>query len=476
MTTINHKREGLPPSPQGCQSFQSELELPVSAPELFAWHERAGAFERLCPPWDPVEVIHSDGHIRDGAEVSLKIKLPLGLPATLQVTHEGYREGERFVDRQVRGPFSYWRHIHSVSELPHGGAQLTDDISYKLPLSPLGQLFGGAMARSRIEQLFHYRREVMRHDLSLHSAARAHGLKVAVSGASGFIGAPLCALLSTGGHHVKRLVRRASRSEDELAWPSPQELPELGELDAVIHLAGESVAQRWSAKAKRSIMNSRVERTRALAEAIASAARAGKPHPKTLICASAVGYYGDRGPSPVDEGAARGEGFLAEVCEAWERACEPAREVGVRVVHVRVGIVLAPNGGALQRLSLPFSLGLGGPVGHGEQGMSWVSLHDAVGAFYWALTQPSLSGVINAVSPQPVSSAEFAKTLGRVLKRPALLPAPAFALKLAFGEMAEEALLSGQFVQPSALLSSAYPMMHPTLEGALRFELGRAEL
>jgi uncharacterized protein (TIGR01777 family) len=245
----------------------------------------------------------------------------------------------------------------------------------------------------------------------------------------------------------------------------------------VIHLAGESVAQRWTKGARERILKSRVERTQALSEALSRAHREGERAPQHLICASAVGYYGAHPElsEPLDEQAPRGEGFLAEVCEAWERACEPAREAGVRVVNVRVGVVLAPNGGALERLLLPFSLGLGGPVGSGRQAMSWVSLHDAVGVFYWALTHPELSGPLNAVAPERVSSAGFARALGRALGRPALLPAPAFALKLAFGEMAREALLSGQSVAPSALERSGYPFMHPHLEGALRFELGRVE-
>lgn len=481
MSNISPKAHNLPPVPMNCQHHVSVMTCPVPSDHLFAWHERPGAFERLCPPWDPVEIIHKDDHIQDGARVELKIKLPLGIPATLKVVHEGYVAGERFVDRQVQGPFSYWRHIHHVQSHSSGGSSLTDEIDYRLPFPPFGRLFGGATAKARLKQLFHYRHTVTTHDLSLHQAAgmidapQKHTLKVAVSGARGLIGAPLCALLSTGGHDVVRLVRGRAQQE-ERSWPSAQELPDLSDLDAIIHLAGESVAQRWSETKKQEILNSRVERTRALAEHIAHLARRGEPHPHTLICASAIGYYGHTENRWVEEDDPRGDGFLAEVCEAWERACDPAREVGVRVVNVRVGIVLAPHGGALKKLLLPFLMGGGGPVGHGKQGMSWISLHDVVGAFYWALTHPSLEGAINAVSPNPVSSAEFAQTLGRVLHRPAILPAPSLALRLIFGEMANEALLSGQFVRPTALMNSDYPMLHKTLEEALRFELGRVDL
>jgi len=243
----------------------------------------------------------------------------------------------------------------------------------------------------------------------------------------------------------------------------------------VIHLAGESVAERWTQAKRKRIVESRTLRTRALAQSLADARARGVHRTQALISASGAGYYGYREHrgDPHDEGSPLGHGFLAEVCEQWETACEPARVAGVRVVNARIGVVLSPLGGALGKLLLPFSLGLGGPVGPGTQWMSWISIHDVVGALYECALQPQLEGPVNLTSPHPVTNREFVKTLGRILSRPTWVPAPAFALKLAFGEMALETILASQRVQPARLLQSGYPFMHHTIEDALQFELGR---
>lgn len=461
-------------------SFQKQLTLPISAKELFQWHEREGAFERLCPPWDPVKVLHKDDHIRDGAKVRLQVKGPMGIPMSLEVIHEGYQKGKCFVDRQVKGPFKSWRHQHIVEPKDEQTATLTDLINYELPLGILGNIGGGQMVKKRLSQLFHYRHQVMQHDVLLHSLNAQYNqgqkLHVAISGASGFIGQALTALFTTGGHKVTIFSR--STGLNTRVWKEIEQVPKLDDIDVVIHLAGESIAQRWTARKKQSIMNSRVDRTQALAQAIADLKKAGKPAPKALICASGVGFYGDcsHDGTKVDENSPLGQGFLAEVCQAWEEACKPAREQGIRVVNARIGVVLAPHGGALAKLLLPFSLGLGGPIGQGKQWMSWVSLHDVVGALYFCAVNQNLSGPVNLCSPTAVTNTEFSKTLGRVLSRPTILPTPPFALKLAYGEMAQETILSGQRVEPSKLLAQGYPFLHTTLEAALRFELGRVKL
>ena len=465
-------------------TFQQKLSLPVPAKELFQWHEREGAFERLCPPWDPVKIIHKDDHIRDGAEVRLQVKGPLNIPLQLEVTHEDYIAGERFVDRQVKGPFQSWRHSHLVSSTQNETAQqdstLTDHIDYTLPLGFLGELGGGSMVKSRLTQLFHYRHEVMKHDFLLHKLSvkslADQKLHVAISGASGLIGQALSALFTTGGHKVTIFSR--SPGPNTRVWKEVDRVPQLDDIDVVVHLAGESIAQRWSPAKKKSILQSRVERTKALSLAIAELKNSGRPSPKALICASGVGYYGDcsHQDEMIDETAPLGQGFLAEVCQAWEDACEPARAIGVRVINARIGVVLAPHGGALAKLHLPFSLGLGGPIGQGKQWMSWISLHDVVAALYYCSFNTDLSGAVNLCAPQAVTNAEFSKTLGRVLNRPTIFPTPAFALKLVYGEMAQETILSGQRVQPQKLINQQYPFLHSALEDALRFELGRVKL
>jgi uncharacterized protein (TIGR01777 family) len=256
--------------------------------------------------------------------------------------------------------------------------------------------------------------------------------------------------------------------------------PEAGRLDpvalegfdGVVHLAGENIAGgRWTPDRKARIRQSRVLGTRLLCETLA---RLQRP-PETLVSASAVGFYGDRGNEEISESNRAGTGYLAEVCEDWEKATEPARRAGIRVVNLRIGIVLSPKGGALSRMLPPFSLGLGGRLGHGGQFMSWISLPDLSAVILRALTDPRLRGPVNAVAPEPVTNREFTRTLASVLGRPALLPMPAFLARLAFGQLADALLLGGAKVRPGKLIESCFEFQHPTLEIALRELLGRPE-
>jgi len=244
----------------------------------------------------------------------------------------------------------------------------------------------------------------------------------------------------------------------------------LAGVDAVVHLAGESVAGgRWTEAKKRRIRSSRVDGTRGLA---ASLARLERP-PRVLVSASAVGYYGDRGAELLREGSAPGTGFLAEVCQEWETATEPAARARIRVVRLRIGMVVSRRGGALAAMLTPFRLGAGGPVGGGAQWVSWIAIDDLVAAILHALDTASLAGAVNAVAPEPVQNRELARTLGRVLGRPALLPLPAFAARLLLGQMADELLLASARVEPARLQATGFAFRHPTLEDALRHELGR---
>jgi uncharacterized protein (TIGR01777 family) len=239
--------------------------------------------------------------------------------------------------------------------------------------------------------------------------------------------------------------------------------------DAVVHLAGEPIPQRWTAEAKRRIRESRVRGTQLIATTLAGLARP----PRVLASGSAMGVYGDRAGEVLDEDSALGRGFLAEVATAWEEAAQPAARAGVRLLTLRTGLVLSRRGGALAKLLLPFRLGAGGRIGSGRQWVSWIALDDTVGAILHAIEHPSLAGPVNVSAPEPVTNAEFTATLARVLHRPAVVPVPAFALRLAFGEMGEATLLASQRMRPRRLLESGYPFRHPTLEGALRHALGR---
>ena len=300
-------------------------------------------------------------------------------------------------------------------------------------------------------------------------------MKILVSGSSGLIGSALLPLLSAGGHSVTRLVRPGSRvspgsAAGEVGWdPAPGRLEPraLEGFDAVVHLAGDSIAGgRWTPERKARIRDSRVQGTRLLAQALAE-----RSHPpQVLLSASAIGYYGDRGDVLLTEDSLPGSGFLADVCRDWEAATEPAMKRGIRTVHLRIGLVLSAAGGALARMLPPFRAGLGGVLGSGRQYMSWIALGDVLGAIHHALTNQSLRGPVNIVAPAPVSNREFTKTLGLVLRRPTLFPAPAFVLRLAFGEMADALLLASTQVSSSRLEASGYRFSYRKLDDALRHE------
>jgi uncharacterized protein (TIGR01777 family) len=453
-------------------TFIRSQALPVSAEALFAWHARPGAFERLAPPWERITVERREGGIQDGGRLVMAIQQgPLKL--RWEALHQGYVEGRQFQDVQVRGPFARWVHTHRCVPAGEGRSRLEDEVDYALPLGWLGEAVGGWFARRMLDRMFTFRHRQTAADLMRHGMFEASGpQRVVVTGASGLIGRALVAFLRTGGHEVWSLVRRAAEPQrQELAWD-----PDKGTIDAaglegadvVIHLAGENVGgKRWSEAQKQRILVSRDRGTRLLAEAIAGLAR----KPRALLSASAIGYYGDRA-DPVDEGGSMGEDFLAKVCEVWEAATAPASAAGVRVALMRIGVVLSPQGGALAKMLAPFKLGLGGPIGSGAQVMSWVSLDDVVGAIHHLMFDEALSGPVNITSPQAVTQAAFAKTLGKVLRRPALLPLPTFAAKLALGEMAE-VVLGGARVLPGKLEASGFRFEHPDLEGALRAALGR---
>lgn len=293
-------------------------------------------------------------------------------------------------------------------------------------------------------------------------------MNILLTGASGLVGTALQARLTAAGHRVVPLRRGGGAAQPSWDLAAGRiDLAPAGPLDAVVHLAGETVAQRWTSSARARIRDSRVTGTRLLAEALA---RLPAP-PRVLVAASATGFYGSHGEAWVDEASPAGQGFLADVARAWEGAAEPARAAGVRVVHTRLGIVLSRRGGALAKMLPIFRLGLGGPVGHGRQYWSWVALEDVVSVLARALTAEDWRGPINVVAPAPVTSREFARVLGRVLRRPAFLPVPGLAVRAMFGEMGRETLLGGARVRPGFLLQRSFPFEYPDLEQALRAEL-----
>lgn len=296
--------------------------------------------------------------------------------------------------------------------------------------------------------------------------------KVLITGASGMIGSRLCHRLESAGHHVLRAVRREVRdSACEVRWSISEnqiETEKLEGLDAVVHLAGANVAgHRWTENYKREIRESRTKGTELISSTLAGLA----DKPKVFACASAIGYYGDRGSEELDESSPPGTGFLPEVCTEWERACQNARDAGIRTVNMRIGVVLSTEGGALRSMLLPFKLGVGGVLGSGKQYFSWIALDDVVAAIHFVVGHESLSGPVNLVAPAPATNRQYTKTLGSVLHRPTIFPMPAFAARLAFGEMADELLLSSTRVKPQSLLEHGFRFEYPQLHAALQHVL-----
>jgi len=305
-------------------------------------------------------------------------------------------------------------------------------------------------------------------------------MHVLMSGSSGLVGSALLSSLAGSGHTISRLLRPSSVAAagddskniiwDPAAGTVDHDALSALECDAVVHLAGAGIADgRWSEKRKTVIRESRVNGTRYLATSLA---RLDRP-PRVLVCASAIGFYGDRADEELDEESAPGNNFLADVCRQWEQAAQPARDKGIRVVHLRLGMILSTTGGALKKMLLPFRMGLGGIVAGGKQYWSWIDLTDAVGSIEYLLVTESLSGPVNGVAPDAPTNAEFTKALGRVLKRPTIFPMPSLVAKLMLGEMAQELLLASARVVPKKLTMSGYQFRYPTLEESLRHQLGR---
>jgi uncharacterized protein (TIGR01777 family) len=295
--------------------------------------------------------------------------------------------------------------------------------------------------------------------------------RVLVSGVSGPIGKALVPSLHSRGYEVVRLVRRAPSDKSQISWDplKPVDPRAVSGFDAVIHLAGESIVGRWTAPKKAKIRDSRVVGTQNLAAALAQA----QAKPQVLVCSSAVGYYGDRSDDILNESSAPGAGFLADVCRDWEAATHAATQAGIRTVNIRTGVVLSPTGGALGQMLTPFRLGLGGRIGNGRQWMSWIDVQDLVGAVLYILTNESLRGPVNMVAPNPVTNAEFTRTLAGVLSRPAIFPLPALVVKTLFGEMGETVLLGSQRVPPRRLLDTGYKFQFTNLGDSLRNTLQR---
>lgn len=447
-------------------------ELPVDRATAFGYHASNHALERLLPPWEPVSIRTPGAGIEPGSVVELEVRVA-GVPWRYVARHTDYEPPQLFTDIQQRGPFRSWTHRHVFQAGASADrSQLIDDVHFELPAGAAGRLVAGRLIERRLRAMFAFRHRRTRADLQLlsdHPAIR--GARVAVSGSSGLVGSDLTGLLAATGAEVVRLVRGRSAAVDEVApWTAPDETERLNGFDAVVHLAGKPIAaKRWNNRVRQEIRDSRVESTRQLCEQLA---RLEHP-PKVLVCASAIGIYGDRGEAPLDEASALGDDYLADVAGQWEDACQRAREAGVRVVNARFGMILSPRSGALQPLLWPAKAGVAGPVGGGQQFWSWIALDDATRAIVHAIFETRVRGPVDVVAPSPERNRDFMSTLGRVLHRPSFVPAPAPLLRVALGKMADPLLLASCRVVPQVLTETGFSYLYPQLDAALRHLLGR---
>lgn len=345
-------------------------------------------------------------------------------------------------------------------------------MDFGLPGPALAAGWTAGIARRRVERLFDFRHRRTRDDLARHAAYRERPrLRVAITGGSGFIGGALTAFLTAGGHEVLRVTRRRDAGPGWVRWDPGSgtvDAATLEGVDAVVHLAGASIAGLWTAGRRREILASRRQGTELIARTAAGLERP----PRVIVSASGVGFYGSRGAEELTEESATGDGFLAEVCRVWEDSLEPARAAGIRVVSTRFGLVLGGAGGLLAAMLPAFKLGAGARFGDGAQWMTWVAVDDVLGAVLMALMDESLSGAVNVAAPRPVTNREFTATLAGVLRRPAFLAAPRAVVERGLGEMGQDLLLTSQRVMPARLTAAGFTWLFPDLEGALRFELG----
>jgi hypothetical protein len=463
-------------------NYKHETVVNADIDTTFAWFEHEGSFRRLMPPWEVAQEVRADDSLEVGSQRVFKFPAP-GAPfinLTWVAEHTGYDKPNYFADTMVKGPFWKWDHDHYLKE-ENGVTTVVDDVTYSVPFGPLGMLvdkvLGGSLVTGRISSMFKAREFRLKRDLDNHAKfLDMPRKKILVVGSSGLIGTQLVAFLDTGNHEVWRLVRRvADSNKNEISWnPDKGEInaKELEGFDVVIHLGGVGIGdKRWSKKRKAAIRDSRVNSTELLSKTLASL----ENKPDLFMMASAIGYYGNRGDEELDESSTSGEDgyFLTDVCKAWEDSANPAKNAGIRTVHMRTGIVISAVGGALGKMLLPAKMGGGGPIGSGKQWMSWISMDDQIYSMYHLMMSEGVSGEYNLTAPNPVRQKQFAKDLGRVLRRPAFAPLPGFMMKIMFGEMGARLTLDSQRVLPKNLQDSGYEFIHTDLQSALSDSLGK---
>lgn len=446
------------------QTFIFRSTIPRPSEEVFGWHLRPGALERSIPPWKDIQVLSPfRGPAIEGSQIVFRVKWgPFWKNWVFE--HRDFKAGNQFSNAQIEGPFSFCEHYRRVKAQGAICSELEDQVEYAFPCS-----FFNPFIKKELSRSFSWLHARLAKDLMTYARYPSKSLRILLSGSSGLIGKDLMAFLQAGGHQVIRLVRRpVSPEEGAIFWdPKTEQLDkeQFENFDAVIHLAGENIGSgRWTQEKKEAFFSSRCRDTWLLSHALS---RLRNP-PKTFICASAVGFFGNRDKEPLTEGSSQGKGFIADLCAQWEQATRVLENRGTRVVHARFGYVLSPKGGMLRKMMPAFQMGLGGKLGSGQQIMPWITLDDVIGAVYHVMMEQGISGAVNIVSPHPVTQAEFSKTLAKTLHRPWFFHLPARLLRCFFGEMADELLLTSENVIPERLLQTGYVFRYPHLSEALR--------
>jgi len=449
--------------------FERHIALPFPAADVYNSCTREASFERMMPPWERGTMLEH-GEVRNGRRFVVEVgSTPFKRRQTMEF--RDVEAGFAFTVVALQGPLSPWRHTIRVVPRGAGSSELIDHVEYE-PAGGVRAVLGGADARKRLERLFRFRQSRVLSDMTAHGRwAERPRMTVAIAGASGLIGSHLTSFLRSAGHEVVRLVRRPARVPGEVGWD-----PDAGLLDpasllgvsAIIGLSGASLASVWTAERRDKLVQSRMRATRTLVAAM----RQMDVPPAVFVSASAVGVYGSRGGEALTEESSPGTGFLADLCQQWEDAAEAASTSGVRVVTPRFGLVISGDGGVLQAALPVFRAGLGGRFGGGWQWWSWISLDDALRALEWALHDAETRGPVNVVAPGAVTNREFTETLARALRRPAVLEVPE-AMASLLGGVSREMLLASQRAAPMRLQEAGFDFLHPSLEGAVRFELGR---
>ena len=461
--------------------FVHEAKFDANKKQIWDWYNSDGAFRRIMPEWEGIQPINA-GSLVDGEETIFKVKMG-PLRQKWIARHHSVVPGESFADRMIKGPFGAWNHHHEFESKSGGVTSVIDNVEYKLPMHIFTGWSAGFTVLPRMKQMFEFRSVRVANDLKqIQATAKLPRQRILVSGSTGMIGLQLCAFLEAAGHDVHRLLRPSTKLPSDVDSSKVVKWNDLtGEIlegdmngfDSIIHLAGAGIGdKRWSKKRLKLIRDSRIIPTKNLAKIVAGLE---KP-PKKMLCSSAIGFYGNRGTEVLDENSNAGNDMLSDLCKDWENSSNAAKDAGINVIHLRTGIVMSPLGGALAKLLLPAKMGAGGPVGGGKQMQSWISLDDEIYAIHHLMMKEDSAGAYNLTAPNPVSQKQFAKTLGKVLRRPAFAPLPGFVIKILFGQMGKKLVLEGQDVRPNRLLESGYEFTHSELESCLRSCLGKIKL